>query len=352
MSQIREWINKGAVLGRHLAIIACILSGGSSYAGPFDADRPHLRKLGTEKGVRIADFQFPFLVAQSAQVFDASVDELSRSLHGYLQSRKLPIKGHFSKTGTSSEQLNREVYRLPASIISGDELSALTDCTVDDCKMKLHLKMEASKVQRAQDKLAAFHDIIIDRIRSYLEHKEFRGYENRLNNQEYAKKLVTALGFFQSDYPEARKFLLEDFWKSESLSKVPRNSFLIQEVVRIQSDKMRPIFRIGEFMEFEEGVKTLYFLLPIYTSHYFDSSARTFEVLPFPQSVRKSILVVTDIMEVDELKKSALIRFLYRNQMQEGIFVFQKEEIAGISLTIKPNLEGPQANSPPPKTNP
>ena len=67
--------------------------------------------------------------------------------------------------------------------------------------------------------------------------------------------------------------------------------------------------------EFKEGNTHLFFEIHIYTNHHFDSSARVYEVFPVKSKKGRSALVITDVMEIDTLKISGVVRFLYTGKM-------------------------------------
>jgi len=90
---------------------------------------------------------------------------------------------------------------------------------------------------------------------------------------------------------------------------------------------MRPVLRISEVYEFVEGKNFLFFQLDIYASHYFDSSIRVYEVLSIAGEPNKSLLVATDVLEVDELKRSGTVRFLFKGKVQKAISNSQVQEL-------------------------
>jgi hypothetical protein len=117
-----------------------------------------------------------------------------------------------------------------------------------------------------------------------------------------------------------------DLWANKAKPEGPKSKYVRSEIIHITGDKSQPIYRLSEDMEFEEK-GYLNIEIHVYTNHFFDSSIRIAEVFAWPPDPNKAVYVVTDLMEVDELKKSDLIRALFKTRMEETISEFRKSEM-------------------------
>ena len=109
------------------------------------------------------------------------------------------------------------------------------------------------------------------------------------------------------------------------------------EFVLIAPDQMQPILRLSEDMEFEESGKILFLELPIYTNHYFDSSLSFYQVMKSQKKPSETVVIMTDVMEIDELKKSALIRTLFKGKMVKAISQYQETLLSELDSPKSPN---------------
>ncbi|MFM8316447.1 MAG: hypothetical protein ACKOA8_19375, partial [Deltaproteobacteria bacterium] len=103
------------------------------------------------------------------------------------------------------------------------------------------------------------------------------------------------------------------------------DSWLRQEMVNIAPDQMQPILRVSEDFEFTEGTRTLFFELPIYTNHYFDSSVSLYEIVSNKSNPNQTEVIISEVMEIDELKKTALIRAMFKGKMVKTVNQYQSD---------------------------
>lgn len=294
-----------------------MLGSFSLQAGvQLDPSRPHLNALDSRGRLDWADYREDFLISQSAEVSESSVEELIKKIRSQHQKTLLQLP----------TQSNFDELALPKSVVSGDQLEGLLECTQEKCSFKLHLTSEILPLLKSTNRANTLSHQIGARLKNYLSEKKLRGYESRDDNVPFVKKAVRTSGFFRSRYPKTFEYLMGDFWKGQQNFRARKNAYLRAEVIHITGDKMQPVYRLVENIEFEEkGYVNVE--VHIYTNHFFDCSIRIFEVFPWPPEPKKSVYVVTDIMEIDELKKSALIRNLFKSRMEEAISSFRKSEM-------------------------
>lgn len=294
-----------------------MLGSFSLQAGvQLDPSRPHLNALDSRGRLDWADYREDFLISQSAEVSDSSVEELIKKIHSQHQKTLLQLPTKF----------NFEEWALPKMVVSGDQLEGLLECSREKCAFKLHATSEILPLLKSTDRVNTFSRQVGARLKNYLSEKKLLGYESRDDNVPFVKKALRTSGFLKSRYPKTFEYLQGDFWKNQQNFSNRKNAYLRAEVIHITGDKMQPVYRLVENIEFEEkGYVNLE--VHIYTNHFFDCSIRIFEVFPWPPDPKKSVYVVTDIMEIDELKKSALIRNLFKSRMEEAISSFRKSEM-------------------------
>jgi len=287
------------------------------FAGvSLDKTRPHLDALDSRGRMDWADYQDDFLISQSAELSDLPQAEIIRRLRNQHSKTRLEIPPNFSF----------ESFPVPQSVISGEQLEGLQSCTLEKCAFKLHTDSETAPLVKAKNKQVLFSRFIGQRLKAYLGEKKLKGYEKRLDNTPYVKKAFQLTKFLKGRYPNSFSYLMGDFWGGRPRPEGSKKNYVRSEVIQIIGDKMQPIFRLSENLEFEEQ-GYLNIEIHIYTNHFFDSSIRIFEVFPWPMDPKKSVYVVTDLMEVDELKKSDLIRTLFKTKMEEAIAEFRKTEM-------------------------
>ncbi|MBI4406221.1 MAG: hypothetical protein HY537_18825 [Deltaproteobacteria bacterium] len=306
-----------------LAVWGSISLGGDNYFTQVE-----LAKLSGKNFVDSREYIEPFVIVQTATTATSSLADQKVRLKQYFQESLLPVRAHFSQAGAQAKRPEAIHIELPIVLTTGKEVSGIRSCNSEKCLQKLR-DDEKLIVQKAEDRVEAFRKIVVDRLQAYLLKKEYRGYEERKSNVEHIKTMIGLLPSLKESYPKCVKFFSGDFWGTTVRETAPLESFLRMEVIRIWPERLSPVMRITEVFEFEGPKGTLFFELPIYTNHYFDSSIRMVELIAGSASSKPSI-VMTDIMEIDELKKSGLIRFLYTGQMQQAIALYQQDELAKI----------------------
>lgn len=275
-----------------------------------DPVRPHLNALDSRGRLDWADYRDDFLISQSAEITEISPAELIKRLK--LQRLK-------TKVGV-------DTVPIPKQVITGDQLEGLQNCSIEKCAFKLHLDSEIKPLIQSKNRVKTFSGFVEDRLRAYLRDKKLKGYENRLDNVPYVKKAFQLSKFLKSRYPKSYEYLMGDLWTNKQKTNGPKEKYFRAEGIYITGDKMQPIFRLSENLEFDEN-GYLNVEAHIYTNHFFDSSIRVYEIFPWPADTKKAVYVVTDLMEVDELKKSELIRTLFKTKMEEAIAEFRKSEM-------------------------
>ena len=293
----------------------------------FDSNRPFTARLSKHARSRFDEYELPFLRVASGASYSFDVETLVKRLKETLKKTRFPVRSHFSKGG---EPANVKNLPIPRETTQGNQLEGIQTCSIEKCQMKLSDKVEKEKVAKASNKVEAYHQLVIDRVNRYLTKHELAGYEERSVNSPTVRKMLRATKFFERSYPSEASFFDSGLWKGTAKPIAPVETFLRGEMLIMAPDRMQPVWRVSEVFEFREKDTRLLVELHLYTNHYFDASLRIFEALSMPNDPKRSILVVTDVMEIDELKKSALIRTLYTGKMVEAVTQSQDEIIDGI----------------------
>jgi len=284
-----------------------------------DPARPHLDSLESKGRMDWEDYQDDFIISQSAEITDFPASELIERLrkhHASTQMKLLP-NPRFS------------VSSLPQKLTQGDQLKALKTCSKEKCDVKLHYESEVLPLLKSSDRISFYASLIEKRIHNYSSKRELKGYEKRLDNNLYARKALELSRFLKSKYPKTFHLLLDDFWKKRSSSVGPQNDYFRSELIQLVGERSQPVFRITHNTEFQEsGYLNIEFHL--YTNHFMDSSLRIFEIFPWQKDNRKSVFIVTDLVEVDELKKSAFIQKLITSRIEEALADFRKSEMKAL----------------------
>jgi len=280
----------------------------------LDPSRPYLNSLDSRGRLDWADYQEDFLISQSAEVTEIPAAEIIKRIQNQRFKRK--IKPPFSF----------DSFPIPKEVITGDQLEGLQNCTIEKCAFKLQLDSEIKPLLQSKNRVKLFSQFVGQRLNEYLNEKKLRGYENRIDNVPYVKKAFRLTKFLKSRYPKSYEYLMGDLWANKTTPEGPKNKYVRSESIHITGDKSQPIYRLSENMEFEEK-GYLNIEIHVYTNHFFDSSIRIAEVFAWPPDPNKAVYVVTDLMEVDELKKSDLIRTLFKPRMEETISEFRKSEM-------------------------
>lgn len=277
----------------------------------IDPTRPFLKRLLKEQKNSDTEYEEPFLIVQSARRYDLPYAEIKKRL-----------KDHLKKAAV----VNSGSIALPKEAVTGAQLKGIQECSQEYCLMKLLIKEEIAVIEKSQDKLKTYQDFIQNRIAQYTNDRQLIGYEIRKSNIETIKSALKLLPSMKERYPKTFAYLVEGLWKKGEEDFKPRERFLRHEMVDFKSERMQPIYRLGEVLEFEERNSTIFGEIHIYTNHYFDSSLRIIDA--FSAGSVGSVVVVTDVTEIDELKKSAFIRMLFRGKMEEAVLLNQANELA------------------------
>ncbi|MFM8270422.1 MAG: hypothetical protein ACKN9V_09570 [Pseudomonadota bacterium] len=292
----------------------------------LDSSRPYLDALDSKGRMDWADYQEDFLISQSAEITEVPQAEIIRRIKDQRAKTKLGVETRFGQAPHYRTDFAFESIPLPKSVISHSQLEGLQKCNLEKCAFKLHSDSEIRLLVQSKNKVSLFSQFVGERLKAYLGEKKLKGYENRLDNVPYVKKAFRLATFLKSRYPKSYGYLMGDFWANQKKPEGPKSNYIRAEGIYVTGDKAQPIYRLSENLEFEEN-GYLNVEVHIYTNHFFDSSIRIYEVFPWPKDPKKAVYVVTDLMEVDELKKSDLIRTLFKSPMEEAIAEFRKSEM-------------------------
>jgi len=291
----------------------------------LDPSRPHLDSLDSRGRLDWADFQGDFILSQSAEVTEVPAREVIERLKAQHKKTQIPFRTMFgNKQGGNS--IDVSAFSLPTEVVSGDQLKGLLSCSVEKCSFKLHTASETLPLTQSAKRTDFLREIVAQRLKAYLIEKQLKGYESRADNIPYVKKYLQLSGFLKTRYPKTYQYFQKAFWENRKGATGPIQSYVRSEVINMAGEKSQPIYRLTENIEFNEN-GYLNIEIPIYTNHFFDSSFRVFEVFDWPADRQKGVYVVTDIIEVDELKKSELIKKLFKNRMEEAVEQFRKSEM-------------------------
>lgn len=275
------------------------------------------------------DYSDPFLIVRTAQKYNKSVDELAAMVRNKLKASQLSLKTKHSSEGVVLENFVIDQYQLPKEISEEQQEEAIRECNTEKCQMKLKNFPEVLQLSKAKNKKETYRELLFNRIKNYLSKQELLGYENRKSNRTYVTRMVDLIPTLKTS-PKTLNYLKSGLFKESPDLGKPKSSWLRQEMVVIAPDQMQPILRISEDFEFQESGRVIFFELPIYTNHYFDSSISCLEIMSPKNKPNESILVYTDVMEIDELKKSALIRTLFMGKMVKAITQYQEKFLTDV----------------------
>lgn len=294
-------------------------------AGDDDADRKFLEKVRNRSSISWEEYNLPYLLTLTAVQGSKPAAATAAELRQFFSAngKGLPKDGKDPKP----ELYNSAGFPLPPFVTEDKQGKGIDDCTTKYCLMKLNIETEAKVLERSPQPMRRkiYNEFVADRVRRFLQTRELKGYEDRKDNVPAIQESLPMFPWLAKKYPEELKYLLKGFWKKEKAPASLKNTWLQQERLYLEIQKMQPVWRVSYVMEFERGGTSLFFDLHLYSNHYFDSSYTLYEVIPDGE---KSILVQTDMMELDELKKSGLIRMLYKGKMQEAVELHQKERLA------------------------
>lgn len=292
-------------------------------AADIDTKRAFLEKLRTTSQVQEAGFEHPFLTASTATMSTNSLPVTANHVREYLRKQALPFKGTYGKSGLPVAKVGKDTFPLPPTVVKDDQLAGIQSCKVEKCMMKLNTEKEKGLVEKAPDKVVAYQSLVIERLKRYLQRRELMGYEDRPRNEEFVKKMIATVPFLQSRYPAVDRFFRDGFWKAQPAPGSLVDSFLRQDMFVVAPDRLQPIWRVSEVFEFKEGAGTLFVEIHIYSNHYIDSSLRLYEVIPVDD---KAALVISDVLEIDELTGSSIVRMLYLGKMQQAVRLVETED--------------------------
>lgn len=277
---------------------------------PIDKTRPHLDKLREKSEVKYDDYEFPYLIMQTARISEGTAEKIKERLQKALRENLVLLD--------KNQHVDKSKLIMPKIFSEGDQAEALETCSKKKCNIKLSVEeTKAIETTPSTLKASVYHQKIVDRVNTYLKTGEIKGYEERENNETAVIEMAKSLEFLKFKYPKVAAFIFNKGWKNRGgLKKAVNEFFLVNEIVRIAPERLQPIWRMGEILRFEENGAQLFFYLPIYTNHYFDASFTLYEIIPQKE---KNILIVTDILEVDELKKSGFIRALFKGKMVDAV---------------------------------
>lgn len=313
------WFIFGALLGPAVSVAS-------------DESPPSFEKASLEEVSSWDDYANPFLITQSYKKYSIPAKEVEDQIRAKLKNGRLNVKTAFSKEGSSPDKFSLDLYSLPKEISEEQQIEAINTCTVEKCLMKLRTKSEASQVQKSKNKLDTYRRLIFERIKIFLVQREIPGYEDRKNNEPYFSKMVDLIPTLTKN-PITQAYLRTSFFKNPQSKGHPVDSWIKQEMVIIAPDEMQPILRVCEDNEFRENERGLFFEAHIYTNHYFDSSIVLYEVVANPKNRKESMVVVTDVMEIDELKKSSVIRTLFKGKMVKAVVQHQTNFLESLAAT-------------------
>ncbi len=272
----------------------------------------------------------PFLITTASKHFKVSPKTIESLIREKLKMGRLNVRGNFSTEGISQNTFTKGQYALPKQLFDESQMEAIKNCSAEKCLMKLKTDPEVFQLKLSKNKKETYQQLVFNRIKNYLKHRELLGYEERKSNEPLARKMVALISSL-SKSPKTQRYLKDGFWKLAKEPGQPINSWLRQEMVIIAPDQMQPILRVSEDFEFQEGSRRLFFELHIYTNHYFDSSLILYEVVTFKEKPNECEVIVTDVMEIDELKKTALIRALFKGKMVKAVTTYQGQFLESVS---------------------
>ncbi len=309
---------------RHGALLLCVL-GFLAQAAEENVDRPYLQKVRDRSSVSYEEYNFPYLLTQTAIQGTKSAAQTAEVLRKFFRDngKGLPKEGR----DPNPDLYSASGFPLPGFVTEGKQGEGIDDCTAKYCLMKLNIETEIKTIEGSakEKRRGVYNGIVADRIRRFLSGRELKGYEDRKDNIPAVRESLAMFPWFSKKYAEEFQYLTDGLWKKAKAPASLKNTFLQQERLYLEIQKMQPVWRVSEVLEFEKDGTFVFFDLHLYSNHYFDSSYTIYELIPDGE---KSILVQTDMMELDELKKSGLIRMLYKGKMQEAVELHQKERLA------------------------
>lgn len=298
-----------------LILIQIILGGFLPALAEISIDEPRSSTINSSDS-----FEEPFLVTKTTKKFAVSAELIYSQMKSRLKSGQLvDIK---------------DKYVLPPDFFEESQQEALRRCNLEKCLIKLSSSNEIPNLKNAKNKIEAYQAMILKRLRDYADSKQLMGYEDRKSNSPFYRKMVNLLATLEKS-PSTMRYLKSDFWKGLRNPGQPVDSWFRHEMVNIAPDQMQPILRVSEDTEYFEGERKLFLEVHIYTNHYFDSSLTLYEIVSDRKKKSASEVIVTDIMEIDELKKTALIRAMFTGKMVKAVTTYQTNFLESLDSNIK-----------------
>jgi len=303
-------------------------------ASPGPAEIAITNTDAADEWVSTDDYIEPFLITKTAKKIKISPDGAFSLVKTNLRNGLLEIRGTFSSAGEAIDSYKPEKYGPPAGFYEESQIEALNSCSQEKCLMKLNSLLEIPQLAKAKNKNEIYQQIIFNRLKLFIKAKQLMGYENRKSNESAVKKMISLLPNLKRT-PRTLRFLKEDFWSGSDSKSLSVESWLRQEIVNIAPDQMQPILRLSEIFQFAELEKKMFLEVHVYTNHYFDSSLRFYEIAPANKNEKECELTVIDVMEIDELKKTALIRAMFKGKMVKAVTTHQRQFIESIESLSK-----------------
>ena len=268
-------------------------------------------------------YDFPILMVQSAERRTSSVESLSKAASGYFDKGKLSFKRSWKG---SQPLVTREQLKVPRSVKKGNQRKMIADCQVSKCEIKLNSVSEVKKLERAKNKvkLHVFQGLILSRIQEFLNQRFLRGYAQRYDNRPYVQSGIERISSIKKNSPTVYGYFQSGLFGQKDAPETFRGSHFREEIIFEDSNVFQPTWRIAEVFHFEDKKSKVWVEVYPYNNHYFDSALTVLEIFPDVNNKGKSIIVFSEVMEIDELKSSSIARFLHKDKIEASIADRQK----------------------------
>lgn len=311
-----------------LGAISALASNTSSTEEP---SRQAIQSLLKSKSFQEDDFQNPYLIAESGILIPRDFVSVSKRVTTKLQQGALKARSHYPLPNTSFTNWNSSILPTAEEWKNEKEVEGLKKCDLDYCFPKLNDQEEKPTLMKSNDKLSTFKELISKRVELFLQSRKLLGYENRKENKTAVTDLVQLHPALGKDYGTIHQFLTKGFWESSTRPPSLVGSFLRTQTLNLDPTRLQPIYWVGEVFQFHEAKSEIFVEFVVYSNHFFDAWLRVYEVIDLsqlaPSKAPQTAIVINDLTEIDELKKSALIRMLFKGKMVEAIHKAQKLEL-------------------------
>jgi len=311
------------------------ISSVNSLASHKGISREDLQLLISDKSVSIDDFKEPYLMVQNGWVLKKPMSEIENRFLSTSKEREIKARSHFPFPKSLFPKWTDESLPVAEEWKNKKELEGLEDCKIDKCFPKLNDLKEKPLLLKSKKKLETYHQLVSKRIQAFLEKQQLLGYESRNDNRIVVKELLKLAPFLKLDYSAAQFFLMDKLWEGATGPSSLVGSFLRTQNMVLGTNRLQPVYWAGEVFHFSEKGKSLFVEVVIYSNHYFDSWIRIYEIVDLSEKFKAKTphtgLLITDLTEIDELKKSALIRSLYKGNMVDAITKAQELELKAFS---------------------